>query len=241
MELYLSPEQQSALEAQQRLQRGRSDIAESMLGRARGELGQGPDFSALPEAGGAVSPDDTGNAQNRAEEALYQRSTSRLNPEWEQRQQQLDTQLRSQGIQPGSAAYARQMADFERGREAAFTGARQEAISGGGAEAQRLFGMRLQSSQYATQRRNQAIGEILQRRGWTLNEINALMSGQQVGMPQFPGFTPAGAAQPPNYTGAAAQQYAAGLDAYNARQAQLQSLFGAGSSYFGGGYSPFSF
>ncbi len=281
MEVYLSPEQQAAMEAQQRIGRGRSDIAESLLGRARGELGAAPDYSSLPEFGGGVSPEDlpqydasgapglpdVGDVRNRAEEALYQRSSQRLNPEWEQRQQQLDSQLRSQGILPGSPAYTQQMQQFERGREAAYAGARQEAISGGGEEAQRQFGMglsarqqavgeagqrfgagmaragqgfgqRMQASQYATQRRNAQLGEMLQKRGYTLNEINALLSGQQVGMPQLPNFALAGQAQPPNYTGAAGQQYEAGLNAYNARQAQMQAML---SGLGGLGYLPFGF
>ena len=73
-------------------------------------------------------------------------------------------------------------------------------------------------------RRQQAIAETLQRRGWTINEINALLSGQQVGMPNMPGFTAAGRAQAPDLMGA----YAAGtqndIDQYNAQQMREQSM-----------------
>jgi len=66
----------------------------------------------------------------------------------------------------------------------------------------------------------------MQRRGWSLNEINALISGQQVGMPQMPSFNPAQAAQPTQYLGAAQAQGQADLDAYNAQQGGLSGMLG---------------
>ena len=46
----------------------------------------------------------------------------------------------------------------------------------------------------------------MQKRGWSLNEINALISGQQVGMPQMPSFNPAAAAEATQYNTAAQNQ-----------------------------------
>ena len=48
----------------------------------------------------------------------------------------------------------------------------------------------MQAANYANALRQQQIGEAMGRRGQSLNEINALLSGQQVGMPQMPTFMP---------------------------------------------------
>jgi len=63
-----------------------------------------------------------------------------------------------------------------------------------------------------------------------LNEMNALLSGAQVSMPNMPGFNASTSAGGANYSGAAKDQYSAGMDAYNAKQQQGQSLMsGLGS------------
>jgi hypothetical protein len=90
--------------------------------------------------------------------------------------------------------------------------------------------------------RQQAIAEQAQQRGMSLNELNALLSGQQVNMPSFPSFTAAGRAETPQYLDAAGMQYNAALDAFNAKQAGLGGLmsgaFSLGSAALG---NPFAF
>ncbi|MBU90821.1 MAG: hypothetical protein CL475_00165, partial [Acidobacteria bacterium] len=54
--------------------------------------------------------------------------------------------------------------------------------------------------------RQQAIAEEAQRRGMSINEMNALMTGQQVATPQMPQFLGAGAAQAPQLLAAAQAQ-----------------------------------
>jgi hypothetical protein len=102
-----------------------------------------------------------------------------------------------------------------------------------GANAQNFSQMN-QQADYQNRMRQQAIAEQAMARGMPLNEMNAMMSGQQVSMPGMPAFMGSGMAQAPNYMGAQQAQYGAGLDAYNAQQAQqtgLQNgLFGLGSS-----------
>ena len=60
------------------------------------------------------------------------------------------------------------------------------------------------------------------QRGFSLNEMNALLSGQQVQSPQFAGYNQAGVAQAPDYLGAMSGQYGAQTDAANAKAAQGQ-------------------
>lgn len=210
----LDPDAQAALESQQRLSAGRSSLAEGLLGRAETELGAPVGWEALDPN----TLEGTGDIRNRAEEALYGRAASRLDPQWEQEQEAVESRLWNQGLRPGDEAYDAAMGNFERARTDAYDRARQQAIIGGGQEAERQFGMNLT-------RRQQALSEALQRRGWTLNEINAALSGQQVGMPGMPGFQRAGAAQPTQYLPAAQSQYGANLDQFNAEQLGLQGLY----------------
>lgn len=74
--------------------------------------------------------------------------------------------------------------------------------------------------------RQQAIAEQAQRRGMSLNEMNALLSGQQVSMPNMPSFTNAGISQTPQLMAAAQNQYGAAMDAYNAQQQQSANMMG---------------
>lgn len=77
--------------------------------------------------------------------------------------------------------------------------------------------------------RQQAIAEQMQRRAMSLNEMNALLNGQQVQMPSMPSFNVSGRAETPNILGATQMGYDAQLGAYNAQQAGFGNLLGAGA------------
>ena len=91
------------------------------------------------------------------------------------------------------------------------------------------YGLNQQYANAQNQLRQQAIAEQMQRRGMSLNEMNALLSGQQVQMPQMPSFNTAGRAETPNIMGAMQSGYDAQLGAYNADQAAFGNLLGAGA------------
>ncbi len=245
--------------------------------------------------GGVQGVDDAATTRQRAEDAIYKSATSRLDPQWDQRRQSMESDLANRGISMNSEAYTRAMADFDRSRNDAYQQAQMGAITGGGVEAQRDYGMdlglrqqqvnelgqqgnffnqagqqafnqqlqqgqyglgqqqqafgqqqaaggqnfnqQLQASQFQNQMRQQQLAEQMQQRGFSLNEINAIISGQQVGMPQFSGYNQAGAAQPVDYMGAAQNQYGAAMNSYNAQQAGLGNLMGG----IGGIASAFGF
>jgi hypothetical protein len=96
------------------------------------------------------------------------------------------------------------------------------------------FGQDMTISEYQNKLRQQAISEQMMQRQMSLNEMNALLSGQQVQMPNMPQFNGAAAAQPTQYLPAAQLQGQAQLDAYNAQQMGANSftngLFGLGGS-----------
>lgn len=83
-----------------------------------------------------------------------------------------------------------------------------------------------QFANYQNQLRQQAIAEEAQRRGMSLNEMNALLSGQQVSMPNMPSFNQAGLSQTPDILGATQAQYNADLGSYNAQQAGFNNILG---------------
>jgi hypothetical protein len=117
--------------------------------------------------------------------------------------------------------------------------ARQQANN---AAAQQQFQMNMQAAEQQNRMRQQAIAEQQLMRAMPLNEMNALLTGQQVGMPQMPGFQAAGVADTPQLLNAANMQYNAALDAQNARNAGLgntmSGLFSLGSAALG---NPFAF
>ena len=203
--LGLTPDQQSALDSQQRMQLGRSQMAEGLIGQTGEQLGTPLDFASA------------GQARQAGEDAIYGRMSSRLDPQWGERERALESRLISQGLQPGTEAYDNAMGDLGRQRTDAYSDAMYRAIEGGGNEAARQQGLDLGA------------------RTGSLNLMNAAINGQQVAMPQMPGFSLAGQAQTPQYLAAANAQYQAGLDQYNARNSMAEGLLpGAGPFLFGG-------
>lgn len=101
--------------------------------------------------------------------------------------------------------------------------ARQQAEN---AARQQQFQMEMQAAEQQNRLRQQAIAEQQLMRSMPLNEMNALLTGQQVGMPQMPGFQAAGVAETPQLLNAANMQYNAALDAQNAKNAALGNTMG---------------
>jgi len=74
------------------------------------------------------------------------------------------------------------------------------------------------SAEYANTLRQQQRAEKVQERGFALNEANALLYGQQIGMPQMPTYNTAGRAE-------AAPTYQATVDQGNYNQSNQQSMW----------------
>jgi len=228
----LAPDAQAALDSQMRLQMGRSQLGESLYDRMAEEYGTPMDWNSLPEWGESLAGGD--EARQRAEDALYSRATSRLDPQWENAQADKEAQLAAQGLRQGDEAYDRAMREFNMARTDAYEQARTGAITGGGSEATRQQAMDQQASAYQNTMRQAQLAEAMQQRGFSLNEINALLTNQQVGMPSMPQFSQASAAQPTDYLGATDMGYQAALGQYSANQAANQGMFGGLGSIMGG-------
>lgn len=226
----LSPELQRAFRAQTGLQTGRSEMARDMFGRIQDEMSAAPDYSTLHKKGR-----DIGGAQKytgQAGDALWNAFQSRMQPQFQQAQEQQDAILRARGFKPGDEGYDDALAQLRQSQADQSNQAMYQAQQMNAAEAQRLQGMDTAASQYANQQRQGDMAEMLMQRGFSLNEANALLTGQQVGMPQMPSYMGAGAAQPANYMGAAQNQFSADMSNANAMNAAVGNIVGAVTNPF---------
>ena len=202
-----------------------ADFGQSMDWRNLSPVGQVPTAQyTLPEGG----VDDPYQTRQRAEDAMYQSAMSRIQPQQESQRAALETKMRNQGLRPGDAAWQSQMQGLGQQHTDQSNQAMWSSVGEGRAESGQMFGQQLQdnqnrfnqalgannqnfgqsmqASQYANQIRQQQMAEMMQQRGFNLNEINALLSGQQVGMPSMPSFNQQGAYNPASGMTAAAQQ-----------------------------------
>jgi hypothetical protein len=180
----LSPEEQASLDSQQRVTMGRSEAAEGLLGQATAAFNKPFNWDAAPKAGSTEGMDPQG-ARDRAENALWQRQISKLEPELTQKEDARRTRLANMGIAPegGSEAWNRADQSMSNSRNSAYQDAAWQSIIGGGAEATREQAMGIAGAQEQDRQRQAYISGEAQRRGMSLNELNALLTGQQVNMP----------------------------------------------------------
>ena len=186
-DIKLSPEQQALYGGQTALQGG-------LLGQTAQNLSQ-----------------PIGNSPQDIADKAYGAMTSRLDPQWAQREEAQKTQLANQGLAPGGEAYSNAMRDFNSARTDAYQQANLGAIQ--------------------TMPQSYQIAQGL--RDMPLNEMNALKSGSPVSMPQFQQGMP-GNAQGPNTLGATQQQGAWQQAMFNQQMAQqnqqTQGLMGLGGA-----------
>lgn len=94
--------------------------------------------------GGLGNQLDPAAARDQAIQAAYGQATSRLDPQWQQREQATAAQLANQGLTPGSMAYNSQIQNQDRARNDAYAQAMYGAQTGAGNAA---FGQSLQANQ----------------------------------------------------------------------------------------------
>jgi hypothetical protein len=228
----LNPESQRALNAQLGLTTGRSELGASLFPRMQQEFGKAIDWSQFEPGGGRV--EGGGYYQQEAGDAIYNQWADRALPQQEEARNQLQTRLYNMGIKEGDQAYDREMEKLGQQQSDAQRQAAYQATIGSGAEGQRMQGMDISAGGYNTTQRQQAIAEEMQRRGFSLNEINAIISGQQVGMPSMPGFSQAQRSEGMNALQAAQLTGQADLDRFNAQQAATQGMMSGIGSMAGG-------
>ena len=289
----LAPGLQSALQDQLGIQAGRSQLANSFMGRVANEYGTAPDYSNLPNMAQAAQPTSlqTGTTDyvpglktsfnfgnplpqfdSSYRDTVANSLMERMQPTHDYQQRQLEAKLSNMGFRAGTEGYDREMKNLA-GRQAL---ERYNALDAAGNEAQRLYNMQMGTAQQGYQQnlgaaqfqnqalnqanqmdlanmqagnqataqqyglnqqyanaqnqlRQQAITEMLQRRGTSLNEMNALLNGQQVNMPTMPSFNASGQAQTPDIMGALQNTFNSQLANSNAQNANFNNMLQAGA------------
>ncbi len=150
------------------------------------------------------TPFEFGNSE--AEQWAYDLASPRILAQQAQNEDTLRTTLANKGIREGSAAWNAEMARL--------TNANTDQLN-----------------QLALTGRGQAFQEALATRAQPINELSALLSGSQVGMPQF-AATPQTGVGGVDYTGLVNQQFQAQTQQANALNGGLFGLLGAGMSLF---------
>ena len=213
----LSPEQQKLYDQQTQLGTSLNNLALSQTQRLADHLGKPIDFSGLPDISNDFSAE-----RNRVEQAMSDRLAPQNDRELEAERSRLTNRASSRVRRLANA-----MDDYNRGSMI-----RSLAITGQGLnEMQGLYGI-------ASNRRSQAMQEMLQARNQPINEIAALMGGGQVHLPgaqAYQGGNIAAADVAGNvYNTAALQQ-----KQYEQQMAQhnqnLAGMYGLGQAAIGGG------
>jgi len=186
----LSPEEQALLQQGQDLQAQYGGVAGAQLGRASDTM---------------ATPFDL-NAARGTQISDIQKTF--LDPQWDQRQEQLQAQLLNQGIRPGSQAYQDAMTNFNNQRSGSY-------------------------DQMFLDAYNTANNAALQNRNIPIQDLQALGGGAMpMGtQPVQPANVPQPGVAPTDVEGPVEQQYQAQLASYNA---DMGGLFGLGSSLLGG-------
>lgn len=90
------------------------------------------------------------------------------------------------------------------------------------------YGQQANTANMQSQQRQEQIAEDLQQRGFTTNEINSLLTGQQVQTGPTPQFNASGASTGANYSGALQNIYGSELNQANVANAQTSNTVGTG-------------
>jgi hypothetical protein len=96
----------------------------------------------------SISPDIL-NSMSQYQNAAYDNQTSRLDPQWQQKQNQFDQQMVAQGLQPGSQAYNNAYQQFQQGQNDAYSQAYNNSFQTGLAAQGQSFNQGYQNSQLA--------------------------------------------------------------------------------------------
>lgn len=191
--------------------------------------------------------------RNKAEEAVWQRmqpalqqrrsatetqlanqGLTRGSEAWNNAMRDLNTgedNARLQAIEAGRAEAAQQFqqdlsaGSFSNAAQQQQFGQNQQAAAFGNQALGQTLQNNLSFGNYQNQLRQQAIAEMLQKRGQPLSELNALLTGQQVNMPSMPSFSLAGKAETPQLMNAMQQGYNADLNAVSVDNANKNSLY----------------
>lgn len=253
----LAPDQQALLTQQNAQDLSLGSTGTALAGQVGDAFKNPLDMSKLPALQTGISADglpqlfgadDLLGARNQVQDALYQRQTSYLDPQYQQREGQFQQRAASQGLVEGSEAWRQARDQFMRERAFDYDRARTSAITGGMDEMQGLsgiargnrsdlFGERTTQGNFGNNARTQALSEALTARMQPLKEYNAVRDATKVTLPQFNGKAPV-SAQAADLSSNVNTNFQNQVDLYNAQQtsqnAQREGLVGLGGNLLNG-------
>ena len=175
----LSPEMQNIFNSDMRRNRDLGNLSAGMSGRIQQEMGAPLDWQQFGE--GVKGPEAwsmEGDTGNRAEDFAYQRSTNRLDPQFQKKRADLERQMAARGLRAGDSAYDSAMENLGTTQNDAYEQARLGAVGEGMTAYQQQFSQGGQAADRANALRSQNIQEYLGKRGQSLAESNALKDAQ---------------------------------------------------------------
>jgi hypothetical protein len=214
----LSPGQQKLYDQQTELGTNLNNLALSQTQRLSEHLNKPIDFSGLPDISNDFSAD-----RGRVEQAMFDRVAGQNERDYNA----LENRLTNQGFVRGTQAFTDAMDEHRRG----INDQRLAITARGLQEQQGLYGM-------ASNRRSQAMQEMLQARNQPINEISAMMGGGQVHAPTaqaYQGGNIAAADVAGNVYNTAALQQKQYEQQVAQRNQNLAGLYGLGQAAIMGG------
>jgi Chaperone of endosialidase len=257
----LTPDEATSVQNQQQIAAGESGTALNLLQGINGQIntppGTAPQTAQMTGAGAGMDY-NPGQINQQAEDAVWNQFQNMQVPLQQQQTQATSAQLQAQGLKPGDAAYDTAMKNLENTQFSQTQTAEDQAVGAGmqegatefgeanAAQAQG-FGQNVSELEYNNAQIPQNIsneeamlGLGQEQSGYDINMLNALMNGEQVGMPSFPGSTSASGGQPVQSLQAGEDAGQAALNAYNAQTGaanatdnSLMGLIGTGLMYYG--------
>lgn len=209
----LTPQAQTTLEAQQKLQGNLANLGGTAYENAFDVLSKpfsfgGPDIrTSLDTSGIARMPV---NAGTTGQEAIM----SRLDPSIQRNRVSTETQLINQGLRPGSEAYDNAIKLLGQQENDARSQAVLQGLNLDINANNQGFNQQLQGGQFANTAQQQQMAQELTKRQLPINEISALMSESQIQNPQFGAYQGSNVAPAP-IANATTQQGAFDQNLYN--------------------------
>jgi hypothetical protein len=198
MDTSLNPAGQKIFDANQNIQTGLLDSAQTGIGAVQKTLNNGGGIDTSQLARTTVNPQETG------QDAILRR----IQPQLDRDRESLRTQLVNSGFQEGSEGYNRAMDQANRQANDAYS---QAALQGIG---------------LGQQARQQGIQEQAYLADRPLNVVNALRTGNQTQLPQFQQTPNQTTTAGPDLLGAANMQYGQQMNAFNAQNANNANMMG---------------
>lgn len=229
----LSPGQQQNYDLSNQIYGQTLGIGQEQLGRISQSLGQGLTPPPLQSQIGG----DFNETVNQARDAAYNQATSRLDPQFATRENQMRTQLANQGLGQNSASYQNAQDAFGRERNDAYASARNDAFTQGMAAQNQGFNQSGAQGTFANTAAQQGFQNQATEQNQPINQLSALMGMGQVAQPNGIAYTPSQVANTDTLGAYALNQqgrqanFNAQLQAQSgAQQGLMSGLFGLGKA-----------